>query len=264
MTAANIAQNVACDIALLERTRRLAPPPARSSLTEDVYFETQSVFLHDKLGYLMTGNSNHSSTYAIERGFEKPRVVNLSVHSARTDAELPSSSDETAELHVKTYDVRMSIDRMNSFERSTRQLRASPRTPQPQKPHNLKPKEDESVLATDTPKKHPTPGPLPQLSSILLPLPAGRFPGNISLVYVTTESDEAGAAIVSAMHALHPTIKVVSTVDDLSAVAFTHTYRNGGKEERLKPVCATPLSHLLVFTVVRFYFDVLFCPLPGV
>ena len=80
-------------------------------------------------------------------------------------------------------------------------------------------------------------GVLPNLASFLLPLVNDSL-SEIKLLYVTTESGDAGAAILEVVQALYPRIRVVSTVDDLTQISFTHTgsKKQPSRANRLKPV----------------------------
>jgi hypothetical protein len=194
MPAALIAQEVACDIALLERTRRLPPPT--SSDAENEILETQSVLYHGSLGY---------------QALERRRVLLERKGPPRT------RKNNVKAPQVKTVES--------------------------------KPIESASILQVlkpaNPPKAHYSTevGKLPLLSSIPFPLTAAK--AEISLVYVTTESGEAGAAILAAIHTLFPHINVVSTVNDLAKIVFTHTgsKKTKTKANRLKPVsCSLQLD----------------------
>lgn len=207
MSAAKIAQDAACDIALLEHTSRqqsVESPSKSNPSLKGASVDFQSVYVHEKLEHLVVDKRSQ-----------------------------PLSNYSTSEVFLNATSTIYSVNTSNVLEQGSRKLRTRKVTSPTKK------SADKSALANDSSFKpspqHPakTPGLLPPLSSLLLPPRVQPLAEKISLVYVTTESDEAGAAIVSAIQALHPDIKIVSTVENISTVKFTHTSGGG---DRIKPV----------------------------
>lgn len=231
MSATTVAQDVACDIALLEHTSRLqSMAPSSMSRPSKIDADGPSVYVHDVLGYFKPDKGS--------------QVL---------------SDSSTSEVLMNVTSANISMNVSGVLQQSSRKLKSKKATSPAKKKTSLT--TDNSKKTSESSTQHPknTPGPLPPISSILLPHPAQPLAEKITLVYVTTESDEAGAAIVSALKALHPHVKIVSTVDDLSTVKFTHTYKNIGKEERLKPVSLAFVTSLNRNSLLTYCFSAHTC-----
>lgn len=280
MTVANIVQNVACDIALLERTARLKPPTSTSSNSSAILSDdTQSVCLRNKLGFIKPGVQNQVpwtskvTTREVKHGIQpkqsqqqqqKPRASSHFLEGAKppnysnswikfrgvqsgTNAGLRLLTSAKSQLPAAESKQTKQTDRMDISQGQRYQ-----------KFHRRKSTDLESGMSNVKSHRYPeslknSPMLGPRLSSIPLPLPLQPLSGKITHMYVTTESSEAGTAIIKTVKALYPNLKIISSVDDISVVTFTHSTHSRGKENRLKPVSVAhhTRSVQIPFSLVR-------------
>jgi hypothetical protein len=299
MATANVVQNVACDIALLERTGRLKPPLANYNSSGNSSIEYQSVYLHKNMGYVRTNVSvrapsmNTDIVSVPNAGVQQmqPLVVkNFAAKKSHKDgAGFPEYSNTQLirpRKHHERLAHRLLINRDPGLSNISWAAGRNTHRISPPKPKNLADEfqriKQKGQVDKDTPwqkseKKYrkkgfgqankmskapprasvgtsnKVPPALPRLSSIFLPLPVQPLPEKLKHIYVTTESDKAGLAIVRTLKALYPNLKIVSSVDDISAVTFTHSVYNRGIESRLKPVSTTRFLLEIIYLLLYFF-----------
>jgi len=271
MTVANIVQNVACDIALLERTGRLKPPPFTSSnLSANSSNDTQSIFVRNKLGYIKPSVQNQVpwtskvATREVKHGMQQKESQQQDQQQDAGSHLLKGAKPPNFLNSMITFLTGQfgAIAGLRLFTPAKSQLPAAESTQPKQtdrmsqgrrypKSHRKKGTAPGNAASKFKSHRHPESsrnspmlGKLPRLSSILLPLPVQPLSGKITHLYVTTESGEAGTAIVKTVNALYPSLQIISSVDDISAVEFTHSTLSRGKEARLKPVSVAHYTSL--------------------
>ena len=97
----------------------------------------------------------------------------------------------------------------------------------------------------------PTVGPLPPLAALDLPLPPPSAQ-SLSLLFVTTESGEAGAAVDAVLALQHPSTRLVSTSESIAKVAFHHTSTPKGANGNLVPVLDWRVTASELRALLRF------------